>query len=718
MQRILVCAQDPVLAKKVRFLMERDECKVDILAASGELEARIQEDHPNLVVLSREIDGEDTLDWVANMDASIHAPTLILGGNTRSTADFIHLVPDPVDTQAIYREATRILQSARVYSSLSSGEEESSEPMVDNETNAETAVESVLDGIENELNALANAQHEERLPSTFGSSSSLPMENSMLTTPAAPSKTPISSPPSENDQPLHPDSLAKILHKTWRDKHNGALVVEQSEDQTTIHFEEGRIIAVTFGHKGESLGRSLVERDRINQEQYAAAAIWALEEGRSIAEAITHLGFLTVDALGKELGTSAKEVLASLFTADSGRFWLSQESNFVSSERPYQLEVPHVIAQGLRHKTEISVIETILGDERPGYFRLKRPSYDLQKDFPLSKSDLQLLSYESRAYKLDDAADVAALSIDDAHRLMAVLTVCDEIEPFSPGSKEFEDRIREELETRRELESQLPAKRSETTIVPNEHSPAPIRIEEAPLPTPPQRLNPIQDESASFEIHHDEEIDANTDEDPTHFTFDPEPSENNEEVPHVPTFQADPEPMIPTSAPPPMPGHIKNGVNSEEQEAHNIPIHTTVTPPPAPVDIDIPPMPIPPDGEGSSPRPLSFAKPLPRGADGALLDTPERVISREHFQNGVNLLGKGNFSSAEECFRDAVSLCAEEHVYLIGLARAIYYNPTYRADGKISVLQNIVDRAQALAPDDKRVSTLAAWVNHASSTFI
>lgn len=122
-------------------------------------------------------------------------------------------------------------------------------------------------------------------------------------------------------------------------------------------------------------------------------------------------------------------------------------------------------------------------------------------------------------------------------------------------------------------------------------------------------------------------------------------------------------------------------------------------------------MPVPANGEmGMVPRPLVYAKPLPRGTDGAPLETQERTLSREHFQRGVTLLGQGNFASAEEAFRDAVALCSEEHVYLIGLARAIYYNPGYRADGKVPVLKAIVGRAEQLAPDDNRVATLSSWI--------
>ncbi|MCK6551809.1 hypothetical protein L6R52_38600, partial [Myxococcota bacterium] len=131
-------------------------------------------------------------------------------------------------------------------------------------------------------------------------------------------------------------------------------------------------------------------------------------------------------------------------------------------------------------------------------------------------------------------------------------------------------------------------------------------------------------------------------------------------------------------------------------------------------DAQVPPMPVPAAGElGLVPRPLVYAKPLPRAADGSPIETSERTLSREHFQRGVTLLGQGNFASAEEAFRDAVALCSEEHVYLIGLARAIYYNPSYRADGKVPVLKQIVSRAEQLAPDDNRVATLSSWITHA-----
>lgn len=129
---------------------------------------------------------------------------------------------------------------------------------------------------------------------------------------------------------------------------------------------------------------------------------------------------------------------------------------------------------------------------------------------------------------------------------------------------------------------------------------------------------------------------------------------------------------------------------------------------------EIPDMEVPAAGvEGAVLRAVVYAKPSPRAVDGQLLDTPSRIHSRESFQAGVKMLRNSRFSEAEEHFRNATALCSEEHVYLIGLGRAIYYNPAYSASRKIPVLTSIVERAERLAPEDQRVITLRAWIEHA-----
>lgn len=112
-QHIVVCTEDAVLAKKVRFLLARDECEVQIVGALADVEARIREGDVSLVVLSRQLEGEDAIAIAQRYDASMGIPTtLVLGGAMTDTAGFIRLIPDPIDTQAIYRIASEALAEA------------------------------------------------------------------------------------------------------------------------------------------------------------------------------------------------------------------------------------------------------------------------------------------------------------------------------------------------------------------------------------------------------------------------------------------------------------------------------------------------------------------------------------------------------------------------------------------------------------------------------
>src|SRR5688572_784281 len=109
-QHILVCAQDSVLAKKVRYLLARDDCEVEILSKPSQLEKRLRDGKVSLLILSRMLDGEDAIEMIARFDPSLMIPpTIVLGGQPTITADFITVIPDPVDTQAIYRIASEAL---------------------------------------------------------------------------------------------------------------------------------------------------------------------------------------------------------------------------------------------------------------------------------------------------------------------------------------------------------------------------------------------------------------------------------------------------------------------------------------------------------------------------------------------------------------------------------------------------------------------------------
>ncbi|MEQ9497262.1 MAG: DUF4388 domain-containing protein [Deltaproteobacteria bacterium] len=693
MQHILVCAQDSVLAKKVRFLLARDECDVEILSKAGRLQERLGERDVSLLILSRSVNGEDAIEMLAGFDAGLQVPpTIVLGGQQTVTADFIHLIPDPIDTQAIYRIASDIL--AIEDDDFSSDDEDLTHIAVNppqkttahdfratdhgnlvDDTDGEDVLKysdvTGLDEIAGRLDQLESDQLNDQLSDAFDID-----EISEVASPPSRRPQPKNEPPVLGGL-LEPARFAKVLFQCWSKQTTGALIVARDHETLTIHFESGQPVHVESSIPGDQLGRALVARGRITEAQYADGAKRAIERGIRLGQALIDLGFFTSAELGNELGTNARDQIAGCFEARQGAFEFDSKRPIPTDERPYRLDVAHVLAEGLRQHADEPVLEQILGDIDARYFKLRKSIDDVSNTFPLRETEPAFLAFGGRAYNVADAADITGIALVEAKKLLAILTTCEEVEEFTPGVNEFESRIREERERARELEaraSQVPAASTSSPGTPQPPPPPPAE------PTTEQPPAFTQGGAGVFNSSVPSAIGGSGIASVGGGTTPPPPP------PSTPSPTFAPKPAPSSSAP--VPAAPANGE-------------------------EIPPMPAPTNGEGMIPRPLVYAKPLPRGPDGSALETPERTLSREHFQRGVTLLGQGNFASAEEAFRDAVALCSEEHVYLIGLARAIYYNPGYQAGGKVPVLKAIVGRAETLSPEDKRVATLKSWVDHA-----
>src|SRR5207244_1140896 len=91
------------------------------------------------------------------------------------------------------------------------------------------------------------------------------------------------------------------------------------------------------------------------------------------------------------------------------------------------------------------------------YFKLLKPADELGKRYPLEPKELAFLEFSGRAYNVADASDVSSLDLVNAHKLMALLITCEEVQDFTPGVKEFEARIAEERQRQKELESRTRA---------------------------------------------------------------------------------------------------------------------------------------------------------------------------------------------------------------------------------------------------------------------
>lgn len=720
---ILVCTEDSVLAKKVRILLARDECEVEILSNPKRLDKRLSTDAVSLLVLSGRLDNEDTIHVLSRMaQTTAMPPTIVIGSSATTTPDFVSVISDPADTQAIYRLASEALAKNGTNPGLDG---ELTLPPFETTLGGEAGTKTqrmkqvrpsreattrssapAMDGDAIDLEGLEFPSSDE-IADRLGDGSATLTDETFDTRAAesAPQRQQpdalleditvfdvasyhASSSRSDNlglAGVLEPPRFAKVLFQCWTMEAQGALVIASSDETLTVSFEDGLPVHVESNIHGDMFGKNLVGKGKLSDTQYSEAAKMSIERGLSIGGAIVELGYLNRDAYGRELGEDAHDRIVRRFASRGGAFEFVPNRKPPIADRPFRISVGRILVEGLKRFADDAALGEIAGEIEPRYFKLRSSVEELTKRFPLTDKEKAFLAFSGRAYNVGDAADVSGLDARGARVLMSLLITCDEVEDFTPGVAEFEARIREERQ--RQLDKARAAGEPEQKP---SFRPEPYGAARTSFPDTQKPSLPIERPSAASAI-----------------------GDFMAGIPSSPPVAKAPPP------PPPAPPAFSSApIAAATTATSSAPDLTTGRPTEEGANgaSAIPPMPVPAAGTpGRSPRPVVFSPPLPRGPDGQPQETPERTRSRQHFQRGVTLLGQGNFDDAEEAFRDAIALCSEEHVYLIGLARAVYYNPSYTAPGKVPVLRTIVDRAGQLAPDDGRVLTLNEWVRHAET---
>jgi hypothetical protein len=502
---------------------------------------------------------------------------------------------------------------------------------------------------------------------------------------------------SGTDKSLEPVRFAKVLFQCWSKRVSGALHVMREQETLTIYFRDGAAVQIESDIAGDSLGRALVYKGRIGDDEYSAAAKHAIESGCRLGRSLVDLKFLTADELNRELASIAKEQIIGCLAARSGGFAFDQDKRPPEGERSFVIPMGTILAEGIgKHFDDVALGEVIPDVERR-YFRLFRPIAEVTRDYSLSKEEQEFLSFSGRAYNVVDAAEVSRLPRTRACTLMALLVTCEEVSDFTPGVNEFEARLREERDRRVEDEPVL--------VTPPQPAPAPLSARARPMSAetnviamPGHSPDPIEHDADSHAV-------------PLH-EVSPDTA-----VKPILTMAAQASPVEPTESrvTPSDVSQLRSRLSRRlppSQTSRAAAGRTFVAASPSsPQSIPpaIPPMPAAaPDAATRVPDSIQFA---PSGGS-----SEPQEVSREYFQRGVTLLTQGHYDAAESAFRDAISLCSEEHVspvYLVGLGRSIYYNPGYTRDGKLPLLSGIVHRTKQLAPQDHRVMTLASWVESA-----
>jgi tetratricopeptide (TPR) repeat protein len=237
---------------------------------------------------------------------------------------------------------------------------------------------------------------------------------------------------------LETTSLADILLHLHLTRRSGILRLIKSDIRKSVYFLDGSIVFAHSNQKHDRLGETLLRLGKITLEEFELASRDVIEKGKRLGQALSDLGFISVQEIGSSVHYQLRQITQSLFDWDSGRF------EFVERERPVfedimiDVSTPSLMLDGIRNISNPVVLERMYGKDgsqilklNPGVPRLPRTELDFGEETILACVDGQKT--------IDAVRQLSHLSSLEFDRALGSLLFCGMLE-IDSGVKVSENK--------------------------------------------------------------------------------------------------------------------------------------------------------------------------------------------------------------------------------------------------------------------------------------
>ena len=465
----------------------------------------------------------------------------------------------------------------------------------------------------------------------------------------------------------------RVLGRLLQHKFSGSMEMRSGSVEREIFFVDGKPVAYSSAEPGDRLGRILVEGGRISEDQYMTAARRMVERGVKLTEALLELGFIDAERLVEEQRFLTRDQIVSGFGMTEGAFTINDGKTPPPEAPRFDFGPGEIYVAGYRQYAPEGEVRALYETMRNLYLTGTDELNSLRPKLGLEAEDERLIRMLGQAYSVEEAVARADITDDRAARLLGALRGLALVTAWNPAVPQFEERIRvmeqEHGQALLKLREEFQA-REERLIDTFEQAVSKLEIA-ASASAASSSVTPPSDKPARKHVRSEEKT---------------EPRIDRERLAAERDQQDEPPPPGPDSEPTPAPPSLADDEPElkGEESALESALDSAFTP----------------DGDGKTEPP----PPLPRKEERP--STP----AEEKFREGMNRAAQGSLDEAEAALREAVRLDAQQSSYLAALARVLLSNPKYDRAGTLPVVRSLLDRAQALSPDDEEIRGLLARV--------
>ncbi|NLH49848.1 MAG: response regulator [Myxococcales bacterium] len=235
--------------------------------------------------------------------------------------------------------------------------------------------------------------------------------------------------------------LLFYLHKYHR---TGALRVSHEQISKVIYLREGSPIFVTSNLANESLGRFMVERGVISDEQYNSSLERMVQTGEQQGHVLLEMGILTPHQLYEAMQAQIREKILRVFAWDEGEYEFRPGSFKLSESVQLDTAPLRLTLEGIKRFYNLSRLERYFNEYKNQ--RLRRVKGSL-----VDSGEMLLTPHEAKFYKLIDGkrtvgkiVALSNLSLSETFQILYYLLLIEVIRFI--GDPGFGDRSLQEQE--------------------------------------------------------------------------------------------------------------------------------------------------------------------------------------------------------------------------------------------------------------------------------
>ncbi|MEW6774976.1 MAG: DUF4388 domain-containing protein [Bdellovibrionota bacterium] len=210
-----------------------------------------------------------------------------------------------------------------------------------------------------------------------------------------------------------------LLMALFRAKETGVLSMERQYMTRTIYFVQGVPVFIASASRQENLGRLLVEKGRITEEDYVNATRLMQEKKIRQGEALVELGILDNQELYAALQEQAREKLVQGFGWEEGHYSFSRTQTFLSNITLLELDPHAAVAEGVRRFYPLDKLGDAFEAVQTAYPQSNENFVRYFDRLRLTEEEARIASFSG----MDAIRDLAALPNVDIKTLLRTVTI-------------------------------------------------------------------------------------------------------------------------------------------------------------------------------------------------------------------------------------------------------------------------------------------------------